>query len=189
MATLNWRDIVVTNPDTGEDELVRTFVQIDPETGEPGGAGGGDASAANQTTIIGHLDGVETTLTAIDGRVDGLEALATRPTLTSRVLSAAANTNATVAKASAGTLFSVGGYVARASAVYLKIYNKATTPDETDTPKYTEYLPPLTRFQIDYVRGSAFGAGISYRMVTGGADNDTGALTAGDVLAFNMGYA
>ena len=37
----------------------------------------GVATAANQTTIIGHLDGVETLLTAIDGRVDGVEALLT----------------------------------------------------------------------------------------------------------------
>lgn len=41
----------------------------------------GVATAANQTTIIGHVDGIETligttntTLTTIDGRVDGLEA-------------------------------------------------------------------------------------------------------------------
>lgn len=37
----------------------------------------GVATAANQATVIGHLDGVETTLTAIDGRVDGVEALLT----------------------------------------------------------------------------------------------------------------
>jgi hypothetical protein len=42
----------------------------------------GAATAANQTTIIGHIDGVETligttntTLTTIDGRVDGIEGL------------------------------------------------------------------------------------------------------------------
>lgn len=49
-----------------------------------GGGGGGDASAANQLTIIGHVDGIETligttntTLTTIDGRVDGIEGLLT----------------------------------------------------------------------------------------------------------------
>ncbi len=44
----------------------------------------GAATAANQTTMIGHLDGVETTLTAIDGRVDTLESLigTTNTTLT-----------------------------------------------------------------------------------------------------------
>ncbi len=51
----------------------------------------GVATAANQTTIIGHVDGIETligttnsTLTTIDGRVDGLETLVgtTNTTLT-----------------------------------------------------------------------------------------------------------
>lgn len=44
----------------------------------------GVATAANQTTIIGHVDGIETligttntTLSTIDGRVDGLETLST----------------------------------------------------------------------------------------------------------------
>lgn len=33
----------------------------------------GAATAANQGTLIGHVDGIETLLTTIDGRVDGLE--------------------------------------------------------------------------------------------------------------------
>lgn len=37
----------------------------------------GVATAAKQDTIIGHLDGVESTLTTIDGRVDGIEGLLT----------------------------------------------------------------------------------------------------------------
>ncbi len=37
----------------------------------------GAATAANQATIIAAVDGVEATLTTIDGRVDGLETLAT----------------------------------------------------------------------------------------------------------------
>jgi hypothetical protein len=48
-----------------------TEVQVDVLTSAlPTGA----ATSAKQDTMIGHLDGVETTLTAIDGRVDGLEA-------------------------------------------------------------------------------------------------------------------
>lgn len=35
----------------------------------------GAATSANQTTIIGHVDGIEALLTTIDGRVDGIEAL------------------------------------------------------------------------------------------------------------------
>lgn len=48
------------------------------------GGGAGDASAANQTTMIGHVDGLEALITStntkldtLDGRVDGLESLIT----------------------------------------------------------------------------------------------------------------
>lgn len=37
----------------------------------------GVATAANQATLNGYVDGIETQLTTIDGRVDGLEALLT----------------------------------------------------------------------------------------------------------------
>lgn len=46
---------------------------VDPSAGG-GGGGGGDASAANQLTIIGHVDGIEGLLTTIDadtGSIDG----------------------------------------------------------------------------------------------------------------------
>jgi hypothetical protein len=43
----------------------------------PPAAISGFATSAKQDTMIGHLDGVESTLTTIDGRVDGVEALLT----------------------------------------------------------------------------------------------------------------
>jgi hypothetical protein len=49
--------------------------QDDIITAIEGIAAGGDATAANQVTIIGHLDGVEGSLTTITGHVDGIEAL------------------------------------------------------------------------------------------------------------------
>ena len=36
-------------------------------------SGGGDASAANQSTIIGHVDGIETLLTGIDADTDAIK--------------------------------------------------------------------------------------------------------------------
>jgi hypothetical protein len=105
---------------------------------------------------------------------------------TSRLLSAAASVNSTLVKASNGTLKRVNGYNARASAVYLKLYNKTTAPAETDTPKLTIYLPASTAFALlfdDY-----FSQGIGYRLTTGSADNDTGALSSGDILGLNVSY-
>ena len=105
---------------------------------------------------------------------------------TSRLLSAAGSVNATIVKASNGTLKRVNGYNARASAVYLKLYNKTTLPAETDTPKLTIYLPASTAFALPF--DDYFSQGIGYRLTTGTADNDTGALTAADILGLNVSY-
>lgn len=116
-------------------------------------------------------------------------AVDSRPTSVSRLLSAGASVNATVVKATSGTLFGIKGYNARGSAVYLKLYNMATSPAQTDTPLETIYLPASLSFAISYPNGLFFSAGIAYRMTTAGADNDTGALTAADILALNVEYA
>jgi len=108
-------------------------------------------------------------------------------THTSRILSAAASTNATSAKASRGTLLTVQGFNANAAARYLKFYNKASAPTVgTDTPIKTLYLAAQAAFQFEL--DQYFGTGIAYALTTGSADNDTGALTAADVLALNVDY-
>lgn len=112
---------------------------------------------------------------------------ATVPTLTSRIVSAAASTNATIAKAAPGFLYEALGYNAAAAVRYLKFYNLETTPDETDTPLLTVPLPPETAFHLKF-SPIYFSAGISYRMVTGSADNSTDALTAADVVGLNVVY-
>lgn len=113
----------------------------------------------------------------------------TMPRKTARLLSAAGSVNATLVKANAVTLFHIQGYNARGSAVYLKLYNKATAPDETDTPVKTLYLPTAAAFIFDFDQGYEFTTGLGYRLTTGGADNDTGALTAADILALNLDYS
>lgn len=112
-----------------------------------------------------------------------------KPSAASRITSAAASTNATVAKASAGDLFTAVGYNAAATLRYLKIYNKATAPTVgTDTPVLTLALPPTAAFAFDFP-SQYFSTGIAYALTTGVADSDTGALTAGDILALNLAYA
>jgi len=108
----------------------------------------------------------------------------------SRIVSAAASTNATSAKASAGNVYAVKGYNAAASARYLKLYNKASAPTVgTDVPRLTIYIPASTAFALDWPMGHYFSTGIAYALTTGSADADTGALTAGDVLGLNVEYA
>lgn len=111
-----------------------------------------------------------------------------------RLLSAAASTNATSVKASAGNVFKIVGVNTNAAARYLKIHNKASAPTVgTDTPTATLYLPPSTvnggQFEFNFGAQPLYlGTGIAYALTTAAADSDTGALTAGDVIALNIFY-
>ena len=106
---------------------------------------------------------------------------------TARLVSAAASTNSTLVKSSAGRITAIQGYNAAATLRYLKLYNKATAPTVgTDVPVKTLPLPPQAAFAYD--AGHYFATGIGFGLTTGVADNDTGALTAGDVLALNIDY-
>jgi hypothetical protein len=106
-----------------------------------------------------------------------------------RLVSAAGSDNATAAFNSPVILQSIVGYNARAGAVYLKIYQLAPTlvaPAVTDTPIMTLYLPASSAFVLDFPTGVKFNAGLGFRLVTGSADNDASAVTAGDILGLNF---
>ena len=105
---------------------------------------------------------------------------------TARLLSAAASDNATLVKSTSGTVKRIAGYNAKASAVYLKLYDKSSAPTSADTPRKTYYLPASTAFALDM--DDFYGSGIGYRITTGSADNDTGVLVAGDILGLNIDY-
>lgn len=94
-----------------------------------------------------------------------------------------------VVKASPGQIYSIYAVNLNAAARYLKIYNKATAPTQSDTPVMTIYLP-ASGAQVNVpipIYGMEFNAGISARVTTGLADNDTGAPTAAETLVV-VGY-
>lgn len=108
-------------------------------------------------------------------------------TATARLLSAAASTNATSVKASAGVVAQISGYNASTAARFLKIYDKASAPTVgTDTPRMTLYLPPGAAFVFDCC--DSYTLGIAFAITTSAADADTGALTAGDIICLNVDY-
>lgn len=112
-----------------------------------------------------------------------------KPNATARLLSAAATTNGTSVKASAGDLYKIMGTSARVSACYLKLYNKASAPTVgTDTPVLTLIIPASSAFDFNF-SSLYFSTGIAYAITTAAADADTGALTAGDVVGMNLVYA
>ncbi len=112
------------------------------------------------------------------------------PSATQRLLSSAASTNATLVKNAAGRMYAIQGYSNAGTVIYLKLYNKATTPTVgTDTPIKTLALPPQAAFAFDFPAGYAFATGLGFGLTAGSADNDTTAVAAGDVLALNVDYA
>ena len=101
-------------------------------------------------------------------------------------LLSANTTNATVVKASAGTLKGVQVFNLNAAARYLKLYNLATTPDESSTVVKQILIPGNTAGTGAVINlppeGVAFGTGIAFRTTTGIAANDTGAVAANEIL-------
>lgn len=115
----------------------------------------------------------------------------TVPNATSRIVSAAASTNATSAKASAGKVHNIVGWNAAAALRYLKLYNKASAPTVgTDTPVLTIPLQNGALFNIQFPNGGMyFSTGIAYALTVNAADSDATALTAADVLGLNIAYS
>ena len=92
-----------------------------------------------------------------------------------------------VVKASKGQVFTLYIYNAGAAARYIKFYDKATAPDQTDTPSRTYGIGAGQAVTFSISQGLEFLNGISVRATTGVADNDTGAPGANDVV-INIGY-
>lgn len=93
-----------------------------------------------------------------------------------------------VAKASPGRLY--GWHVANGGAAkaFVKVYDKATAPTETDTPILTLEIAAGGVVSLAVPPGISFVNGISARGTTGVADNDTGAPGTND-LVVNLLFA
>jgi hypothetical protein len=145
-----------------------------------------DTTTPSPVKIDQTTDGTTNRVNAVPGST--AHALIPAPS-TYRLLSAAATTNGASIKGSAGTVKGIQGFNAKASAVYLKLYNKATSPTVgTDTPVKTLYLPASAAFAFDFGTGVAFATGIGIALTGAGADADTTALASGDILALNVDY-
>lgn len=107
-----------------------------------------------------------------------------------RLVSAAASTNATSVKASAGRVLKIRGYNAKAAVCHLKLYNKASAPTVgTDIPFMTIPLKASYVFDIDFENfGLNFSTGIAYAITGAAADADTTALVAADVVGLAVVY-
>lgn len=109
---------------------------------------------------------------------------------TYRQAAATADVNANVAVDHGCELLGVQGLNAKAATIYIKLYKTiaGVTPASTDTPHKVLPCPASAVFAFDFPRGIDFPKNLSYRVTTGAADNDTGALAANDFLQLNLDY-
>ena len=110
------------------------------------------------------------------------------------ICTAASNQDATVVKASAGTLYALEVGNIGSSAAWLKLYNSSSSPTSASTP-YKVILIPANSTAANGAgnnisfgpQGIAFSSGISFRVSTGIANNDATAVTTNTVLV-NLDY-
>lgn len=108
----------------------------------------------------------------------------------SYICTGATNQDAQNVKSSAGQLYGYDLFNVSTAVRYVKIYDKASAPTSTDTPKLRLAIPGNTAGAgavKDITAGIEFTAGIGFRVTTGQADNDTNAVTSGDVVV-NLQY-
>lgn len=90
-------------------------------------------------------------------------------------------------KGSAGQVYAWDFYNNSASALFFKLYNKATAPDENDTPVITIPLAANSRAALSFPHGIAFATGIGIRATTAVADNSTAGPGANEAI-FSLYY-
>lgn len=98
-------------------------------------------------------------------------------------VNSAANTNATLVKGSAGTLYNIGASNTGAAAAFIKLYNKATAPTVgTDVPVLVLVVPAGGNVDFDLgPMGHRFSTGIGMAITNLAADSDTTAIAASQV--------
>lgn len=98
----------------------------------------------------------------------------------------AASTNFTNVKNAACQLYSYTLSNTSASAIYVKFYDKATTPATTDTPKRTvQVLANGTVIQV-FPKGLKFTTGLGWAATGGVADNDNTNIAANCVVDYDL---
>jgi hypothetical protein len=95
------------------------------------------------------------------------------------------NQGQTSVKGIAGQVYGVIATNTNAAVRYLKLYN-ASAPTSASTPVLTIAVPGNTAgagVVMNFDKGIAFGSAIGMRATTGAADNDTGSVSANEVIA------
>ena len=131
--------------------------------------------------LNGRLQRIAQRLTSILAGIP-MAVTATASGATASRVNAAATTNATSLKASAGQLYTIDVFNAAAYNVFLKLYNKASAPTVgTDTPVMTIPIQAGGGYSKTWPMGLSFATGIAYAITKLQADSDTTVVVAGDL--------
>jgi len=127
---------------------------------------------------------------ATDGTQVYTKGTASDNSITGTKVIAAASTNATSVKASAGKIYLIHAYNSDTVGYWVKMYNKASAPTVgTDVPVDTMYAPPGGGFVIAADLGNYYSTGIALATTLLATDADTTAVTNANKLVINLRYA
>jgi hypothetical protein len=117
----------------------------------------------------------------VSGTVTANQGTIATPTASN--INSTASTNATIVKASAGSVYNIAISNVSASPRYVKLYNKATAVVVgTDVPVLTIIVPAGGLIQNNFgILGHRFTVGICLAITAAAADNDTTAIGAGEI--------
>lgn len=123
-----------------------------------------------------------------DHRVSGADPIGGTVTDTYELVGAA-TANATVVNA--GAVLLAGWFLSNSNTTadrYVKLYDLATTPSSSDTPKISMRIPAGASANVlDADSGIVFSTGLAFRTVTGAADNNNTSIGSTEVIV-NLFY-
>lgn len=179
--------------DRGGDTATVTDNKLDVSVTSNGENLASESTLAAIETALGDAvtaaENIETAVEDTTARDVLVKAHATGGCTSSGVIHAANDDNVVI-KAGAGTLYALNGFSLDATPVYIKLYNDVTANiDENDTPVQRFMIPANSTAALGAgaalpipAVGIEFSTGITMRVVTGIADNSTGAVSASEVL-------
>lgn len=184
--------VVVGDPATNAgvapvDATTGLVVNIGPGVDLGSGTGGSKTQRmlvdSSQLGTLGNTTmSTSVPVTIASDQTIAVKAVTTANGETASRVNAANSTNATSLKASAGNVFEIDVYNVAAYAVFLKLYNKASSPTVgTDTPVWTIPIAAGSGFSRVFPLGRNFGTGIAYAITKLQADSDTTVVAAGDL--------